>query len=129
MLCLERITFANVYDIYLDLNMMTEVVLHGLGLAQQLLSIAVTLLTPMIEPLYYNSVIFTNFPTFLPYSRLTQRKPDPLVVVVDPAVVIAGSVSSPHTSSLSSSISFRLSLLILQLFSHHPCSSLSAFLL
>lgn len=30
--CLKRITFANVYDIHLVINM-TEVVLHGLGFA------------------------------------------------------------------------------------------------
>lgn len=33
MLCLKRITFANVYDIYLVINILTKVVLHGLGFA------------------------------------------------------------------------------------------------
>lgn len=38
-----------------------------------------------------SSIIFTNFP---PYSRLTQKKPEPLIA--DLAAVIAGSVSPPH---------------------------------
>lgn len=31
--CLKRKTFANVYDVHLVINMVTEVVLHGLGFA------------------------------------------------------------------------------------------------
>lgn len=46
---LKRITYSIVYDIQLVINTMTEVVLHGLGFAQQLLSIAVTLLTLLLS--------------------------------------------------------------------------------
>lgn len=62
--CLKRITFANVYDIHFIINMI-EVVLHGLGFAEQLLNIAVHLQTPVTSPLYFHSINFHNFPSLL----------------------------------------------------------------